>query len=163
VGKQRWSAKFGDYSLSRFLIQGETFDEKHVGILPMRLHMLRNSIFWAAGTIGSDAHFRTAPAVWDGKPVTCVLVSDRADASDTAARRWDESEYCIEDQSGLIQTFSFAPGNYSVYSYGKGRSYHGTPIPMRSPLTSREPRSSMPACGWLSRTGPRSPRIRPRR
>jgi hypothetical protein len=129
LGSQRWTAKLGDYSLTRFVINGESFDEKHAGILPMRLHMLRNSLFWAAGTIGADAHFRTAPATWNDKPVTCVLVSDRADSSATAARRWDESEYCIDDESGLIQTFSFAPGNYSVYTYTKSQSYHGTPLP----------------------------------
>jgi hypothetical protein len=131
VGSHRWMAKFGDYSVTRYNIDGEAFDEKHVGILPMRVHMLRNSIFWAAGTIAANAHFRTAPALWNDKKVTCVLVSDRGDSSAIAARRWDESEYCIDDQSGLIQTFSFAPGNYSVYSYAKGQSYHGTPIPDR--------------------------------
>ncbi len=130
---QRWTAKFGDYSPVRYLIHGETFDEKHVGLAPMRVHMLRNTIFWAAGTIAADAHFRAAPALWNGKPVTCVLVSDRgaspADAS--AGRQWDESEYCIEDGSGLIQILSFAPGNYSVYSYANGQTYHGMPIPDR--------------------------------
>jgi hypothetical protein len=131
VQNHRWTAKFGDYAVARVHIHGEAFDEKPAGIVPMRVHMLRNSIFWAAGTIAADAHFRTAPATWNDKPVTCVLISDRSDPSAAPARRWDESEYCIDDQSGLIQTFSFAPGNYSVYSYAKGQSYHGTPIPDR--------------------------------
>jgi hypothetical protein len=97
----------------------------------MRIHMLRNTIFWAAGTIEADAWFRSAPVEWNGRPATCLLVSDRKDAPATAARRWDESEYCIDDQSGLIQILSFAPGSYTIYGYSKGQVFHGQPMPDR--------------------------------
>ena len=126
---QRWTAKLGSFSMARDRIRGEAFDETPVSLLPMRIHMLRNTIFWAAGSVLSQ--FRSAPAEWNNRPVTCLLMSDRPDAAATPSRRWDESEYCIDNQSGLIQILSFAPGNYTVYSYGKEQSFHSQPIPDR--------------------------------
>jgi hypothetical protein len=128
---QRWTAKLGTFSMARDRIRGEAFDETPVSLLPMRIHMLRNTIFWAAGSVLPNAQFRSAPAEWNNRPVTCLLMSERPGAAATLSRRWDESEYCIDDQSGLIQILSFAPGNYTVYSYGKDQSFHGNPIPDR--------------------------------
>jgi hypothetical protein len=127
----RWTASLGNYSVSRVNIHGETFNEKTSGLLPMRLHMLRNTVFWAAGNVAADAQFRSASATWKGSPVTCLLVSENHGAAASGPRQWDEAEYCIENSSGLLRVLSFAPGSYSVYSYTKGQSFHGQPLPDR--------------------------------
>jgi len=132
AGQQsRWTASMGNFSLSRVRIRGEAFDEKPVTSIPMRIHMLRNTIFWAAGTIPAGAKFRSAAVEWNNAPTTCLLMSDGRDAAASPARQWNEEEFCIDDRSGLLQILSFAPGNYTVYSYAKGQSFHGQPMPDR--------------------------------
>jgi hypothetical protein len=127
----RWTAKLGDFSVTRVSGRGETFEEKHVPVVPMRIHMLRNTIFWAGQALSAGAQFRIAAAEWNGRPTTCVLAADRPGDSETLSRRWDEQEWCIDDATGLLQILSFAPGNYTVYSYGKGQSFHDQPLPDR--------------------------------
>jgi hypothetical protein len=133
LGARNWrfTAKLGDFSVNRIATQNGPFDEKPVPILPMRVHMLRNSIFWAAQGLTANSQFRSAPVKWNGRPATCLLVSDQPDTGQTQARRWDESEYCIDDQSGLVQILSVAPGNYTVYTYAAGHSFQGRPMPDR--------------------------------
>ena len=127
----RWTARLADFSMARVGTQSGSFDEKPVGIVPMRVHMLRNAIFWAAQGLTAASQFRSASVEWQGRAATCLLVSDRQDGGDTTqARRWDESEYCIDDATKLLQTLSIAPGSYTVYSYA-GASYHGRPMPDR--------------------------------
>jgi hypothetical protein len=127
----RWTAKLGSYSLTRVNTGGTTYDEKPAGLLPMRVHMLRNAIFWAAQNPSAGAQFRSAAVEWNGRPATCLLVSDEPAAADMLSRRWDETEYCIDNQTGLLQILSWAPGIYTVYSYAKGESFHGQPMPDR--------------------------------
>jgi hypothetical protein len=107
-----------------------TFDEKPVTLVPMRVHMLRNAIYWAAQGLTANSQFRSAAVEWNGRPATCLLVSDRPEAGDSPARRWNESEYCIDNETSLLQILSIAPGSYTVYSYA-GQSFHGQPMPDR--------------------------------
>jgi hypothetical protein len=126
----RWTAKFRDFSVSRVHSRIGTFDEKPVPPVPMRVHMLRNAIYWAAQGLTTTSQFRSAAVEWNGRPGTCLLVSDRSEAGDSPARRWNESEYCIDDETSLLQILSIAPGSYTVYSYA-GQSFHGQPMPDR--------------------------------
>lgn len=64
---------------------------------------------------------------FDEKPVT---LSEPPEAGDSPARRWNESEYCIDDETSLLQILSIAPGSYTVYSC-PGQSFHGQPMPDR--------------------------------
>jgi hypothetical protein len=133
LGQQnwRWTSKLGDFSMRRIATRAGVFDEKPVAMVPMRVHMLRNSIFWAGQGLTASSQFRSAAVEWKGRPTTCLLVSEQAAAEQPGARRWDESEYCIDDQTGLLQILSVAPGNYAVYSYAEGVTYHGQPLPER--------------------------------
>ena len=73
--------QFGDFQVSRVHTREGTFDEKPVaGLVPMRVHMLRNALFWAAQGLTAGSQFRSA--AWNGKsrPTTCLLVSDRPEA-----------------------------------------------------------------------------------
>ncbi len=126
----RWTAQFGDFSVSRVHARIGTFDEKPVPLVPMRVHMLRNAIYWAAQGLTATSQFRSAAVEWNGRPTTCLLVSERPEAGDSPARRWNESEYCIDDETSRLQILSIAPGSYTVYSYA-GQSFHGQPMPDR--------------------------------
>ena len=132
LGQQnwRWTARLGSFEMTRVGTLTGTFDEKPVPLVPMRIHMMRNTLFWAAQGLTANSQFRSAAVEWNGRPATCLLVSDQLETSElTRSRRWDEEEYCIDDQTGLLQVFSVAPGNYVVYSYSGGLSFHGQPIP----------------------------------
>jgi hypothetical protein len=127
----RWTAKFGDVYVSRVHTNEGTFDEKRVPLVPMRVHMLRNALFWAAQGLTAASQFRSAAVALEGRPATCLLVSDQPEAVESPARRWDESEYCIDDQTQLLKILSVAPGSYTVYSYAAGQSFQGQPMPDR--------------------------------
>jgi hypothetical protein len=127
----RWSATFGDFQVTRIRTSLGTFDEKPVGLVPMRVHMLRNAIFWAAQGLTANSQFRRAEAEWNGRATTCLLISDRPNTGEPAPRRWDESEYCIDNQTNLLQVLSVSPGSYTVYSYSGGVMYHGNALPDR--------------------------------
>lgn len=123
LGQQnsRWTARLAGFSLNRSLTRLGTFDEKPVALVPMRVHMLRNSIFWAGQGLTASSQFRSAAVEWNGRPTTCLLVSDQPAPEESSSRRWDEAEYCIDNQSRLLQILSVAPGIYSLYGYSAGQ------------------------------------------
>jgi hypothetical protein len=131
-GRQwRWTASLGGASIVRLasgasILQGQAASE-----VPMRVHMLRNAIFWAALPAPSNDQIRTAEDEWNGKPVTCLLFSRVSGAAaQIQTRLWQESEYCIDPASGLLQVHSIAPGTYTVYGYS-GSAFHGLVLPDR--------------------------------
>jgi len=90
--------------------------------------MLRAAMFWPVGSNPSNDALRTASAVWNGRPVTCMLLSGRTPSS-APGRTWEETEYCVDNASGLLQIFSRAPGTYVVYSYSGNLQFHGRQVP----------------------------------
>ncbi len=126
----RWSARLGDFELTRISARGALFDDKAAEFIPMRLHMLRDAIFWPINFQQAHTLVRTASANWKGKDVTCILTSgEMADATPTPGRRWIEREYCIDQKSGLMQVLSDAPGIYVVYDYSNALQFHGRSLP----------------------------------
>ena len=126
----RWSARIGDYSMFRIYYQGNVYDDKPHGHMPLRLQMVRNAVFWPVlGNFGYSL-IRMATAKWEGTDVACVLLSGMAnDATPTPGRRWEESEYCVDPKTGLLRIHSEAPGIYSVYDYNGGIPFHGRMLP----------------------------------
>jgi len=131
----RWTASLGGFSIVRVGSEGQLADESHVAAVPMRIQMLRDAIFWAAGrTAPSNAAIRTAAVELNGQPGTCVLTSQMGGAiADT--RLWEETEYCVDNASGLLRIYSIAPGTYAVYDYGRNLQFHGRLIPDRITVT----------------------------
>jgi beta-lactamase regulating signal transducer with metallopeptidase domain len=126
----RWTATLGKYSMARAPGAGTASGEIHPGAAPMRVHTLRNAIFWAIFAIPSGVEIRTAAIQWNGKPATCVLVSGIAGPVEQT-RLWEEEEYCIDNASGVLQLHSIAPGVYDVYGYGQNLQFHGLSMPDR--------------------------------
>jgi len=128
-GTWRWTAHLGDYSQSRIYHNGAAYDTNAHAYLPLRLQMVRSAIFWPVSGNFADVLIRTAAASWKGVPVTCALVSGtRSEVTATPGRRWQEEEFCIDPKSGLLQTYSVAPGIYNVYDYSNPFQFHGSTI-----------------------------------
>ena len=91
--------------------------------------MVRTAVFGPMPGNWSHSLIRFAGAKGNGKAVTCALMSRFGHTSYTSGRRWTESEFCINPQSGLLQMFSEAPGIYATYDYTNALSYHGRTLP----------------------------------
>ncbi|HKT52574.1 MAG TPA: energy transducer TonB [Candidatus Angelobacter sp.] len=121
----RWSAKLGDFSITRIWDNGVSYDEKPISLIPLRLQMLRDAVFWPLRA-HPDASLRIANADWKGKQVTCILSAGPGiQAQEIIGRHWVEREYCIDPKSGLLQILSDAPGIYVVYDYTGAIDFHG--------------------------------------
>ncbi|HLK68829.1 MAG TPA: M56 family metallopeptidase [Bryobacteraceae bacterium] len=125
----RWTATMGNYSVARSLAFEEATGATTPGAVPMRVHMLRNAIFWAVQQMPSNMQVRTAAIQWNGQPATCLLTS-RMVAPTQPTRLWEEEEYCVDNATKLLQVESVAPGTYVVYSYASAQ-FHGRTVPSR--------------------------------
>lgn len=131
----RWSARLGDYSQLRIFYQGEAYDDKPRGHIPLRLQMVRSAVFWPVVGNFAPALLRMATAKWEGTELACILTSAGFnDAAPTAGRRWEENEYCIDPKTGLLRILSEAPGIYSVYDYQNGVAFHGRMLPRQTTI-----------------------------
>lgn len=119
----RWSARLGDFAITRIWDNGVSYDEKPISLIPLRLQMLRDAFFWPLRA-HPDASLRIANADWKGKQVTCILSAGRGIQAQVG-RHWVEREYCIDPKSGLLQILSDAPGIYVVYDYTGAIDFHG--------------------------------------
>jgi hypothetical protein len=126
----RWTAHIGDYFQLRIFHQGLPYDDKSPGPMPLRVQMARAAIFWPVSGNFAAASLRLASAKWDGADVMCILRAEGSDFGDEgtgnqSGRRWEETESCIDPKSGLLRTYSEAPGIYTVFDYGESLRFHG--------------------------------------
>jgi hypothetical protein len=127
-GKGRWTAHLGSYSQLRIFAGPAAYDQVDVPI-PLRVAMVRTAVFGPMPGNWSHSLIRFAGARWNGKEVTCALLSRFGDTSYTSGRRWTESEFCIDPHSGLLQMASEAPGVYASYDYQDALTFHGRTLP----------------------------------
>ena len=100
------------------------------GTIPLRLAQVRAAIFFVYPVIGPHASVRTVTGLLDGVEQNCLLVENGAGtASLEGSRNWTESEYCIDAKTGLLTTYSMAPGIFVHYDYSSGIKFHGKSIP----------------------------------
>jgi TonB-like protein len=131
----RWSARLGDYSQLRIWYQGAAYDDKPRGHMPLRLQMVRNSVFWPVVGNFAPSLMRMATAKWEGTDVACILISGGLnEASATPGRRWEENEFCVDPKTGLLRIHSEAPGIYSVYDYNGAVQFHGRTLPRQATI-----------------------------
>jgi beta-lactamase regulating signal transducer with metallopeptidase domain len=130
--KWRWTASLGSSSVIRISHQGQLLENSHVTAIPMRAHMLRNEIFWATEGYAARTQLRTAQVQWNGKLASCILASPVAEAAAaTQGRLWQEEEFCIDNNSGLLLVHSIAPGTFAVFGYDSNQQFHGRTMPDR--------------------------------
>ena len=125
----RWTAKAPDaYAITRISRNGMLYGEDTGSYVPLRLHEARAALFdpIPSKETANRASIRTSTAIYQGMALTCILLSGRDSGAPAAnGRRWDETEECIDPQSGLLQTHSQVPGRYFVYDYTNGPQLAG--------------------------------------
>ncbi len=126
----RWSSHLGAFSMVRMGGGGVAYDEKTPGLIPMRIHMLRTAVFWPVLGFSPGALIRITSTKWNGLDLMCVLLSRQDNpATATQGRRWEEMEYCIDVNDGLLRLYSEAPGIYVTYDYRDALHFHNRVLP----------------------------------
>ncbi len=128
----RWTAQGPSFSVVNLFTGGLLYSSQPAGGVPLRLAQVRAAIFFHTPMIGVRASVRTAAATLNGASLSCVLVEHMAAAKPSVGgRRWEEAEYCVDAKSGLLTTWSPAPGVYVLYDYSNAVNFHGKVIPSR--------------------------------
>ncbi len=135
----RWTAQAADtYSIIRINANGMLYGQDTGSYIPLRLQEVRAALFDPLPSAARFAHgsIRTATANLNGAQVTCVLFSAlKPAAKGLPGRRWNESEDCIDPQSGLLLTHSQVPGRYYAYDYSDSLSLDGHTLPRKVTVT----------------------------
>ena len=124
----RWMASMNDYWQVRLSYKGRIYDQHRGDLIPLRVRMLRTVVFWPIHNPATRAALRTVDANWKGSAVTCVLVAGPGLAP-APGRHWEETEYCVDPKTGLLQIYSEAPGIYTIYDYAGGPQFHSHILP----------------------------------
>ncbi|MGA7852367.1 MAG: hypothetical protein WCA15_03510 [Candidatus Acidiferrales bacterium] len=124
----RWTAQIGSSSQTHLSPgAGVAYSNNPRDPIPMRVQMVRSAIFTPiAFNLGADV-IRTAEVTRDGKELTCMLLSSAAPYPN-APRQWFETEYCMDADTGLLRTWSEAPGIYIDYNYADAIHFAGRTI-----------------------------------
>lgn len=132
-GGYRWIAQGPNYSAINLYPRSSTnglYGNQASGILPLRLIQVRSAIFFVFPSVGPQASVRTATGILKGAQQNCVLIVIGAGKrSFNGGRNWEESEYCVDAQTGLLSQYSPAPGLFVRYDYSSGIRFHDKFIP----------------------------------
>jgi hypothetical protein len=131
--KYRWTANGPNYSAVNLYPESSAnglYGNQPSGILPLRLIQVRSAIFFIYPAIGPYASVRTATGSLNGAQQNCVLVVIGAgNRTFAGGRNWEESEYCVDAQTGLLSQYSPAPGLFVRYDYSSAIRFHNRSIP----------------------------------
>lgn len=133
----RWTASADDYSVAEISTNQKSYSQAS-GYLPLRLHEARAALFGAIATAPNLSHaaIRTSSAIFNGKQLTCVLISNASSRdAEFATRQWDESEDCIDPQTGWLEIHSPVPGRYLAYDYTGAMAFAGHTLPKKVTVT----------------------------
>ena len=130
-GIYRWTAQGPNYAgvnLYTDSTQGLLYGNQP-GV-PLRLAQVRAALFFQAPAIGPRTSMRTATGSLNGAEQSCVLMGFAFfRQAFTGARNWEESEYCVDSNTGLLTTYSPVSGLYIHYDYANAVKFHGKIIP----------------------------------
>jgi hypothetical protein len=136
LGIYRWTAQGPSYSAVNLFTNSLVYSNMPPSGIPLRLAQVRAAIFFNYPVYGPRASLRTATGNLNGAEVTCVLVSHRFNIKPASgSRRWDEYESCIDPRSGLLMSYSPAPGLYILYDYSAAKHFHERIIPGKFTIT----------------------------
>jgi hypothetical protein len=132
----RWTATAaGGYTITQISSKGKSYMETTGSYIPLRLQEARAALFDPIPSAAALVHavIRTSAATFHSTAVTCVLLSGSENAG--AGRRWDETEECIDPQSGLLMVHSQVPGRYFAYNYSNAPQLDGHTMPRKVIVT----------------------------
>jgi hypothetical protein len=129
----RWTANSDSgYSIDGIFATEAIYGEGTASVIPLRLQEARAMLFNPLPSIANarSGSIRTFAVSFHGLPVTCFLLArSRNSAKPLGGRGWDESEECIDSQSGLLELHSEVPGRYAVYDYTNCPTLGGHVLP----------------------------------
>lgn len=135
----RWTAKAAaGYSTTQISSNKMLYGEGTASTIPLRLQEARAALFGPMGSAANAerASIRTSSASFHGAQVTCVLLTDPGFAPSSApGRHWEETEECIDPQTGLLKVHSQAPGRYYAYEYSNSLQLGGHLLPQNVTVT----------------------------
>lgn len=135
----RWTATAasGGYTTTAVATAGEIYGDGTASAVPLRLLEARGVLFdpMQSPAYADRGSIRTSTATFRGATVTCLLLSRSKNASLAAGRDWDESEECIDPQSGLLQVHSEVPWRYAAYDYTNAPQFGGHTLPRSVTIT----------------------------
>ena len=125
----RWTATAASgYTTTGIATAGEIYGDGTASAVPLRLLEARGVLFdpLQSRAYADRGSIRTSTATFHGATVTCLLLSRSRNAANPAlGRDWEETEECIDPQSGLLQVHSEVPGRYAVYDYANAPQLGG--------------------------------------
>jgi hypothetical protein len=124
----RWTAQLGDFQLIRVGADDRVYGTDPSQAVPLRVQLVRSALLRPIGQGTGKYMIRAAEVERDGKAVSCLLLSNSLPPN-PAPRSWVEREDCIDPATGLLQTWSAAPGIYAVYDYNGAAEFHGHTLP----------------------------------
>jgi hypothetical protein len=137
--RYRWTANGPNYSAVNLYPESTAnglYGNQPSGILPLRLMQVRSAIFFTHPMVGTRASVRTASGSLNGATQNCVLIVIGAgNRAFSGSRNWEESEYCIDAETGLLRLYSPAPGLFIHYDYSSPVRFHNKVIPTGFTIT----------------------------
>jgi hypothetical protein len=134
-----WTAKTASgYTVTGIASNGELYGEGAANAIPLRLQEARGILLHPlpSASYVSRESIRTSAATFRGALVTCILLSSSRNAATPAlGRGWEESEECIDTQSGRLLLHSEVPGRYAVYDYSSAPQLRGHTLPRTVSIT----------------------------
>jgi hypothetical protein len=135
----RWTAQSSSgYTITAISSAVGNYSKGTASAVPLRLQEARGVLFdpLPSPAYASRGSIRTAAADYRGTALTCVLFSRSQDpVTPASGRAWEETEDCIDPQSGLLRTHSDAPGHYAIYDYSQAPQLNGHVLPRNVIIT----------------------------
>ncbi len=126
----RWTAQGPGYSAVNLYNSRLLYSNLPSGAIPLRLTQVREAIFFIYPNMGPYMSLRTATGSLNGASLQCVLAAQAfGGKSFSGGRNWEESEYCVDPQHGLLVSYSPTPGLYIHYDYTNAIRFHDKVIP----------------------------------
>jgi hypothetical protein len=142
-----WTAKAAaGYTVAQISSKKTFYREATAATVPLRLHEARAALFDPIGSLGKGNRdlIRTSAATFQSTQLVCVLISGPGNAAiQTPGRSWEETEECIDPQSGLLRVHSQVPGRYYAYDYSNGSTLGDHVLPRQVLVTEAGKRVSV--------------------
>lgn len=124
----RWTEQLQDSRVMRIGADGHIYGTNPSDPVPLRVQLVRSVLLRPIVHDPASFVFRAANVKSDGKAFSCLLLSYSLPPN-PAPRSWVEREDCLDPATGLLQTWSEAPGIYAVYDYTGAAEFHGHVLP----------------------------------
>ncbi|HTA46583.1 MAG TPA: hypothetical protein VK789_29265 [Bryobacteraceae bacterium] len=134
-----WTATSSDgYQITGVTASGKYYGASTGSYIPLRLQEARAALFDPIPSAANVARapVRTSLATFNGTPLTCILLAGSKNTpAASPARRWDETEECVDPKSGMLMVHSQAPGRYYAYDYTNAPQLGGYLLPRKVTVT----------------------------